>query len=76
MGITKIGALHTAQTRVKLSNNPSSPDDYYGTGVGHVDSRDWRGGEICYNTTDNRYYVQTATSGTTATWYRLSEQAS
>lgn len=75
MGITKVDELHTGQARAYLGGNPSSPSVYYGSGnEGDVDSAEWRGGEISYNPDDNRIYIQTATSGTTATWYRLAEQ--
>lgn len=74
MGITKIDELKTSQARLRLGANPSDPKVYYGTGVGDVDSVEWRGGELSFNTSDNRLYVQLNTSGTTADWYRLSEQ--
>lgn len=74
MGITRVNELSAPQSRAKLvSNLPASPDTYYGTGHGDVESRTWRGEEVCYLTTDNRFYIQTATSGTTATWKRLLE---
>jgi len=76
MGITKVNALHTAQTRAKLLTSlPSAPSTYYGSAVNDVDSAVWRGGEMIYHTGENRYYIQTATSGTTATWVRLLQQA-
>ena len=75
MGITKTNELKVGQARVKLASNlPITPFLYYGTSSADVDSVEWRGGEFCYLTSDNRFYVQTATSGTTATWKRLLEQ--
>ena len=75
MGITKINELKVGESRAKLvSNLPTTPQGYYGTGVGDVDSVEWRGGEICCLTTDNRFYIQAETSGISATWKRLLEQ--
>lgn len=72
MGITKIDELNAPQSRVKIvSDLDTSPTAYYGTGPHNVDSVTWRGGEISYLSTDNRFYVQTATSGTTAVWRRF-----
>lgn len=74
MGITRINELNTATSRAKIvSDLDTSPDNYYGTGTGDVENREWRGGELSYLSTDNRFYIQTATSGTTATWKRLLE---
>ena len=74
MGITKINELKVGQSRAKVvSDLDTSPQDYYGTSAHDVDSVEWRGGELSYLSTDNRFYVQTATSGATATWKRLLE---
>lgn len=74
MGITRVDELSVGQSRATLTASlPSSPDTYYGTGHGDVENRVWRGGELIYHTGDNRFYIQTATSGTTATWKRLLE---
>ncbi len=74
MGITKIDALKAPQSRVKIvSAIELTPQAYYSTGIGDVDSVEWRSGEIAYLTTENRFYIQTATSGLTATWKRLLE---
>lgn len=71
MGLTKIGKLNTAQSRVYLAGDlPTAPSTYYGNASNDVDSTEWKGGEMAFNTRDNRLYVQTATSGTTATWKR------
>lgn len=75
MGITKLSELNAAQGRCYIAGDlPTSSFTYYATSVRDVDSKEWKGGEIAYNTRDNRFYVQTATSGTTATWKRLLEQ--
>lgn len=74
MSVTKIDALRTAQARAYIGSTlPTSPSGYYGTSSQDVDSVEWRGGELAYNTGDSRFYIQTATSGTTATWKRLLE---
>lgn len=72
MGITKVDQLNTATSRAYLAGDlPTTPQGYYGTGTGDVDSIEWRGGEIAYNTRDNRFYIQVNTSGTTASWKRF-----
>lgn len=74
MGVTKIDQLKAPQSRAKIvSDLDTSPANYYGAATNDVDSVEWRGGELSYLSTDNRFYVQTATSGTTATWKRLLE---
>lgn len=55
----------------RLSAVPTSPQDYYG--ASYVDNV-WVGGEIFLLTTDNRVYIQNATSGTTPEWLRLVTQ--
>lgn len=71
MAPTKIDEMKAPQSRAQqFSNLPASPSTYYGTPTNDVDSVSWRGGEFVYLTTDNRFYIQTATSGTTATWKR------
>lgn len=72
--VTKIDALRTSQARAYIGSNlPTTPFIYYGTSAQDVDSVEWRGGEMAYLTTDNRFYIQTATSGTTSVWKRLLE---
>ena len=47
MGITKVNELKVGEARAKLvSNLPTTPQGYYGTGVGDVDSVEWRGGGV------------------------------
>ena len=75
MGLTKVDELKVPQARVYLGANPIYPYQYYGVGENDVDSCEWRGGEMVYNTSDSRFYIQTATSGKTATWKRLLETA-
>jgi len=50
---------------------PTTPAAYYS---GLVDSLDWVGGELAYLTGQSRLYIQTATSGVTATWKLLADQ--
>lgn len=79
MGVTKINELRAPQSRAYLAATlPTSPYVYYGldSTVGQVDNIEWRGGEIAYNTSDSRLYIQTATSGTTPTWKRYLTQLS
>ena len=72
MGITKIGELKTAQGRLMVTAViPTSPYQYYGSASNDVDSTEWKGGEMLYHSSESRLYIQTATSGTTATWKRL-----
>ena len=69
MGVTKINELNTAQSRVYLANRlPATAADYHGAASNDVDSVEWKGGEIAYNTTDNKFYINTATSGASPTW--------
>lgn len=72
MGVTKIDELNTPTARLHIvSALPTSPSDYYETGnEGDVDSTEWRGGEMAFLSGDNRLYIQTNTSGTTASWKR------
>lgn len=64
--LNAIGA--SAQIGTQL---PTAPYIYYGVSSNDVDSVAWRGGELYYLTTQNRLYIQTATSGTTPTWKRM-----
>jgi len=71
MGVTKFDKIDGEFGRLPSGNSlPTTPSGYYG---GDVDSNEWVGGEAYYNSGDNRLYIQTATSGTTATWKRLLE---
>lgn len=74
MGVTKFDNLNAqgASARV-VSDLPTTPEGYYGAASGDVDSVAWRGGEMAYLSTQDRLYIQTATSGRTATWKRLLE---
>jgi hypothetical protein len=53
---------------------PSTPEAYYGGSITLKDD-EWRGGEVCYHngsgTGAHKLYIQTATSGRTATWKRV-----
>lgn len=74
MAITKVDSIKAPQSRCYIAAKlPTTAAAYYGTGIGDVDSVEFSGGELAYNTSDNRMYIQTATSGTTATWKRYLE---
>lgn len=69
MGVTKITELNTAQSRLYLADKlPVTAADYHGAASNDVDSVEWKGGELAYNTTDNKLYINTATSGASPTW--------
>lgn len=77
MGLTKFDELNTAQCCVYLGATlPTHPADYYGVARNDVDSVEWKGGEMAFlnasasNAGKLKLYIQTATSGTTATWKR------
>ena len=71
MGLTKFNELDAAQARVYLAGDlPTAPSTYYDNAANDVDSTEWKGGEMAFNTRDNRFYIQTATSSTTAVWKR------
>lgn len=73
MAVTKVDELNTAQCRVYLATSlPTSPETYYDS-AGGVDSLEWRGGEIAYNSTDNYFYVQTFTSGKQSHWRKATD---
>lgn len=57
-----------------VTSLPATPSVYYGIASNDVDSVEWVGGEQVYHSGDNRIYMQRATSGTTAIWYRLVTQ--
>lgn len=72
MGVSKIDEIKAPQSRANyVSELPTAPYLYYGSASNDVDSTEWRGGEMCYLNEDERLYIQTATSGTTATWVRF-----
>lgn len=70
MGVTNFDQLDAVSGRIKIGDSlPTTPLLYYGQD--RIESTEWKGGETFYLTTDNRLYIQNATSGTTATWKRL-----
>ena len=72
MGVSKISELKTLQASMKVTASiPTQAYDYYGAASNDVDSTEWKGGEMLYHTGESRLYIQTATSGATATWARL-----
>lgn len=74
MGVTRYDRLDATANLQVVSSLPSTPASYYGIAANDVDSVEWRGGEIVYHSGDGRIYIQTATSGTSATWKRLLTQ--
>ena len=72
--VTKTGQLNAPIGRIKLvSALPTTVVGYYG-GSGSLADDEWRGGEVVYHvgsgTGSAKLYIQTATSGKTATWKR------
>lgn len=60
--------------RIKIvTGNPLTPVQYYGSDA-LIENDEWRGGEVVYNSTDKRIYIQAATSGTTPEWKRASNK--
>jgi len=80
MGVTNFDQLDAETGRIKLvASLPTTPAGYYGDGSTEtleqrVSSTEWRGGEVCYLTSDNRIYIQQSTTGVTASWRRLLTQ--
>lgn len=74
MGITKFETINAQGASAKIGSVlPTAPYLYYDVASNDVDSVEWHGGELYYNTGDNRLYIQQNTSGTTAEWKRLLE---
>jgi len=60
--------------RIKVvSGNPTTPLEYYGSDA-LIENDAWRGGEVVYNTSDSRIYIQRNTSGTTPEWRRTANK--
>lgn len=81
MGITKLDQLKTVQACLYLGATlPTTPAAFYGSATNDVDSVEWRGGEMAFLNgsaeISGRYtlFIQQATSGTTADWYRLQDK--
>lgn len=81
MGVTKFNQLNTGQATLYLGSTlPTTPAAYYGSATNDVDSVEWRGGEMAFLNASaeisGRYtlFIQQATSGTTADWYRLQDK--
>lgn len=72
MGVTRLDVINatTAKLRV-LASSPATPMAFYGVTAGQDPfGIEWAGGEVYYNSTDYKLYIQTATSGrSTGTWY-------
>lgn|SRR3990167_3160526 len=74
MGTTRIDDINSLTSRAKVgtaANLPTAPADYYGSTTQDFESNSWRGGELYYSSDNDELHVQTATSGTTATWRKL-----
>ena len=75
MGVTKVDGLNALNATAKyVTSLPTTPSAYFGSASNDVDSVSWSGGELAYHGNENRLYIQTSTSGTTAVWKRLLEQ--
>jgi hypothetical protein len=74
MGVTKYDRVDSSANFQVVSSLPATPSVYYGIASNDVDSVAWKGGEVVYHSGDSRLYIQTATSGVTATWKRLLDQ--
>ena len=71
---TKFDYLNAIGASAQIGTTlPTAPYLYYGVSSNDVDSVTWGGGELYYLTTESRLYIQTATSGTTPTWKRMSD---
>lgn len=74
MGVTKVDKLNTAQARIYVGTTlPTSPAAFWGSATNDVDSVQWHGGEFAYLSNIKKIFIQTATSGTTASWYRYQD---
>jgi len=71
MAVTILDEVRAPQSRAYIGGDlPTTPAAYYSQPTSDVQNVAWRGGEMAFNTRDNRLYIQTATSGSTATWKR------
>lgn len=71
MGLTNLGNVNATNAKIGIGTSlPTTPASYYDIAANDVLTAAWKGGEFYYLTTDDRLYIQTATSGTTATWKR------
>lgn len=75
--MTKFEELNTLQGCLYLGSSlPTTPSEYYGSASNDVDSVEWKGGEMAFMngsapaSAQYKLFIQTATSGTTATWKR------
>lgn len=72
MGITKYDTINTIVSNAKVVDElPTTSADYYGYTAGQDENTEFVGGELAYLSTDDTLHVQTATSGTTASWFGL-----
>lgn len=77
MGSTRFDNINAIGANAKVVTNlPSTPAAYFGADTNDVDSVEWRGGELAFQTIttySGRLYIQVNTSGKTAAWTRLLE---
>lgn len=81
MGVTKTDELKTAQATLYIGSTlPTTAAAFHDAATNDVDSVEWRGGEMAFLNgsaeLSGRYtlFIQQATSGATASWYRLQDK--
>jgi len=74
MSVTKFNKVNGSANIQVVSSLPATASAYYGISANDVESVEWISGEVVYHSGDKRLYIQTATSGLTATWKRLLDQ--
>jgi len=75
MGITQFDKINSTTSRAVVGAAvPTDPAVYYGnTSPEAIDTIEWKGGELYFLSTTSKLYVQTATSGQSATWRYLND---
>ena len=74
MSMTGFDSVNGYANVKRTASLPTTPEDYYGVASNDGTGTAWQGGEIIYNSGDNRLYIQYLTSGRTARWKRLLTQ--
>lgn len=70
---TEYDNLDAGLAKVRPYSEFPSAEEFYGESTGQeADAPEWKGGELILYTPNSQLFIQTATSGTTATWKRLS----
>lgn len=73
MTATQYSNLNAGLAKVIPLSYFPTPQQFYGEATGQeADQPQWQGGELILYTTNNQIFIQTATSGATAVWKRLS----